>query len=191
MASWSSTTTSPLKKGAVRDSKGRWLPETGALLKELSADELQRYDVGRLEPASRYAARFPEQQPRDGARIPKLGEVIELIQSSPRSDTALWIELKTSPLDPAEASPPERLAEAVVAELARARFQGPALAPELQTVFTTYPRVWLSEDDTASLGIGARLRRLAPGVLGWRFFLRAPPPRDPSLAALAWRVRRG
>ena len=56
----------------------RWLVPATPLIGSLTLAELRRYDVGRLRPGSDYARRFPEQRPRDGARIPTLSEVFAL-----------------------------------------------------------------------------------------------------------------
>ena len=48
---------------------------------ELSYDEFQRYDVGRLKPAPATPASNPEQQTRDGARIPRLADLFALVRS--------------------------------------------------------------------------------------------------------------
>ena len=58
--------------------------------------ELQRYDVGRLRPGTKYAARFPDQQAVDGERIPRLADVFALARS--RGDVgALQRRTKLSP----------------------------------------------------------------------------------------------
>ena len=54
--------------------------------------ELAAYDVGRLRPGSVYAAQFPDQVPDDGARIPRLADVLRLDAS-----VGINIELKSSP----------------------------------------------------------------------------------------------
>ena len=41
-------------------------------------DELARYDIGRLNPASDYARQFPAQQAADGPRFPTLAQVLAL-----------------------------------------------------------------------------------------------------------------
>ena len=46
---------------------GEWLPARGPLIRDLRADELAAYDVGRIRPGSRYAALYLDQEPSDGA----------------------------------------------------------------------------------------------------------------------------
>jgi len=99
-----------LNPDLVRDAAGVWLPRRGPRLRELTLAELHHYDVGRPRPGSAYAAAFPEQVPRDGARIPTLAEVIQAVPQS-----RLNIELKTFPLQPDLTVDGARLAEAVAA----------------------------------------------------------------------------
>jgi glycerophosphoryl diester phosphodiesterase len=99
-----------LNPDVVRDAAGNWLPQRGPRLRELTLAELRRYDVGRLRPGSGYAATFPEQAPRDGARIPTLAQVLQACPS-----TRFNIELKTFPLQPEITIDGGQLAEAVAA----------------------------------------------------------------------------
>lgn len=90
----------------TRDASGAWLSGRGPLIRSLRAAELAAYDVGRLRPWTAYAARFPHQQPDDGARIPALAEVLRL-------DAQFVIELKTFPDHPERTASGAELAEAV------------------------------------------------------------------------------
>ncbi len=104
-----------LKPEIARTADGRWIGNFSQLvLKDLSLAELQKYDVGRLQPATRYARRYPESQPADGERIPTLSQVIELLKLSCPPATQLWIEIKTTPEKPDLTPPPEVVADAVV-----------------------------------------------------------------------------
>jgi glycerophosphoryl diester phosphodiesterase len=94
----------------TRTSDGVWLARHGQPIRSLQAAELARYDVGRIRPGSAYAAEFPDQVPRDGARIPSLEDVLRI---SPR--VRFNIELKTSPLQAAPRVDGATLANAVVA----------------------------------------------------------------------------
>jgi glycerophosphoryl diester phosphodiesterase len=62
---------SHLNPDVVRDDTGRWLASKGPAIHSLTLAELSRYDVGRLNPASRYARDFAEQVPSDGERFPR------------------------------------------------------------------------------------------------------------------------
>jgi glycerophosphoryl diester phosphodiesterase len=84
-----------LNPDITRTSDGAWLARRGPAIRSLRAADLVRYDVGRIRPGSAYAAAFPDQAPRDGARIPELGAVLRI---DPR--VKFNIELKTFPLQP-------------------------------------------------------------------------------------------
>ncbi len=60
----------------------------------------EQYDVGRIRPGSEYAARFPEQQPVDGERIPRLADVFALVEKSGNRAVRFNIETKIDPLQP-------------------------------------------------------------------------------------------
>src|SRR6185503_12386312 len=65
-----------LNSDITRGPDGRWIASpAGPLVSELTFEELQRYDVGRIRPGSEYAQRFPRQKPVDGARVPRLADL--------------------------------------------------------------------------------------------------------------------
>ncbi|HTI79907.1 MAG TPA: glycerophosphodiester phosphodiesterase family protein [Acetobacteraceae bacterium] len=92
----------------TRTAQGAWLAQPGPSIRSMRWQELAAYDVGRLRPGSDYAAQFPDQAAHDGARIPRLVDVLRL-----DSSVAFNIELKSSPrMDGVDAA---ALAEAAVA----------------------------------------------------------------------------
>lgn len=99
-----------LNPDITRTSDGAWLARHGKPIRSLRAAEFARYDVWRIRPGSAYAAEFPDQVPRDGARIPTLEDVL-------RSDP--WAkfntELKTFPLRPELAVDGATMADAMLA----------------------------------------------------------------------------
>jgi glycerophosphoryl diester phosphodiesterase len=100
----------------TRGPDGEWLAKAGPAIHELTWDELQRYDVGRLKPDTAYAKRYPEQVAVDGARIPRLADVFALARDS---RVRFNIETKVSPDRPGETLPPEAFVRAVIAEIRR------------------------------------------------------------------------
>src|SRR6185436_1083540 len=66
----------------ARDPGGKWLKTAGPPIATLEYAELLRYDVGRIRPGSDYERRFPAQEPVDGARIPRLADLFELVRKS-------------------------------------------------------------------------------------------------------------
>jgi glycerophosphoryl diester phosphodiesterase len=69
-----------LNPDITRGPGGKWLEKSGPAIRSLTYAELQRYDVGRLNPSNAYAQRWPEQKPADGTRIPRLADVFALVK---------------------------------------------------------------------------------------------------------------
>jgi len=93
----------------TRDATGQWLDRPGPLIHTVRADQLATFDVGRLHPGTDYAARFPDQSPADGERIPALEHVLRF-----HDDADFVIELKTFPNRLGVSADAIELAEAVV-----------------------------------------------------------------------------
>ena len=89
-----------LEPATTRDEHGNWLAGTGPAIWSLTLEELRVYDVGRLKPGTDIEARYPQQTPVDGARIPTLAEVMDLVHRSGNTDVSLNIETKLHPMEP-------------------------------------------------------------------------------------------
>ncbi len=101
----------------TRGPDGRWLAEDGATIFSLKADELAQYDIGRLNPAHKYAAQWTEQKASDGERIPTLQQLFELARDarSPGGRPVRFnIETKITPTSGDSTPDAERYARAVV-----------------------------------------------------------------------------
>lgn len=109
-----------LNTDIARGPDGNWVEAPAPLIHALSFEELQRYDVGRLRPGSKTAQRFPEQQPADGARIPRLADLFDLVRKSGNEAVRFSIETKLSPQAPEETLPPQAFARALIAEIRKA-----------------------------------------------------------------------
>ncbi|MBN8890975.1 MAG: hypothetical protein J0H91_11865 [Rhodospirillales bacterium] len=101
-----------LNQDIARTADGAWLPGPGPAIRALSLAELAAYDVGRLRPASAYAALYPGQAPHDGARIPRLEDLLALAAAA---GVVADVELKTLPDRPDLTVTPAAMAEAVMA----------------------------------------------------------------------------
>ncbi|WP_421995549.1 glycerophosphodiester phosphodiesterase [Reyranella sp.] len=95
---------------------GQWIAPPGPPIRSLGLAELERYDVGRVNPASKYARQFPEQKPADGERFPTL----ERFFATARPDVRFNIEIKTDPTRPALTIDPERFAALAVDAIRKA-----------------------------------------------------------------------
>ncbi|MDQ3187435.1 MAG: glycerophosphodiester phosphodiesterase [Pseudomonadota bacterium] len=108
----------------TRASDGRWLSDDGPAIFSLKADELAQYDIGRLNPAHKYAAQWAEQKASDGERIPTLQQLFELALDarSPGGQPVRFnIETKITPTSGDSTPDPERYARVVVDAVRAAR----------------------------------------------------------------------
>ena len=154
-----------LKPAIARGPDGAWLTRPTPLLKNLTHDEMRAYDIGRLRPGARYGARYPDQVPADGERIPLLAEVYALVKEKAKTGFRLYVELKTALLDLSQSADPHELADAAVAltreygleetvtfvsfdwrALARAK----EIAPSIRNAFTTLPFFQVDPEDASA-----------------------------------------
>jgi len=84
-----------LNPDLVRGPDGQWIAPPGPAIRTLTLAELKRFDIGRLNPQSRYAQQFPDQKPVDGERFPTLAELFAAAPS-----VRFNIEIKTDPNRP-------------------------------------------------------------------------------------------
>lgn len=101
----------------VRDAEGSFLAAPGPAVRSLSFDELRRYDVGRINPADRYAQQFPDQKPVDGTSMPALEDVFALVGKSGNTTVRFNIETKSDPTKPGLTPAPEAFADQLVAAI--------------------------------------------------------------------------
>jgi glycerophosphoryl diester phosphodiesterase len=110
-----------LNPNFTRDSQGQWLPDEGdrPAVHTLVLAELQRFDVGRLKPGTRYAQTFADQHATDGQRIPTLSALFELVKARGNNHVRFNIETKLTPLTPELAPDPDAFVAAVLAVVDR------------------------------------------------------------------------
>lgn len=89
----------------VRDVSGQRYPNVTTRIADLPLATLQTLDCGRLDPNSNYARDWPQQQAVDGACIPELRQLTELVCLAENSTVLFNIEIKTTPLAPWETWP--------------------------------------------------------------------------------------
>ena len=149
-----------LNPDLTRDASGRYLEQRGPAIHSLTWSQLQAYDVGRLKSGTDYARQFPDQQPRDGERIPRLADLFDLVKRSGDTTVRFDIETKLNPERPDETPAPEPFARAVVDEIRKAGMASRAqiqsfdwrtlqvvqkIAPEIPTAYLT-PRGFQPRD---------------------------------------------
>lgn len=130
----------------TRDAGGAWLAAAGPALNALTLAELQRHDVGRIKPGTRYAETFADQRPADGERVPTLAALFELVRAGGHDQVRFNIETKLTPLAPELAPEPEAFVRAVLEVVQRHGMAG---------------RVIVQSFDWRSL---RAVQRLAPGL---------------------------
>lgn len=147
-----------LDPAITRGPDGAWLSGPTPRVRDLTLAALRRYDVGRIDPASRYAQRWPSQQPVDGERIPTFAEVVALTAALGADAVGFNVETKLSPEAPEATVAPERFAALLVDELRRrgvvertlvqsfdwrTLVEVRRLAPEIATACLTVRQDWL------------------------------------------------
>ncbi|RJP68440.1 MAG: glycerophosphodiester phosphodiesterase [Comamonadaceae bacterium] len=150
----------------TRDASGRWLQARGQPFNRLSLAEIGAWDVGRINPASRYARDFSEQAPHDGQRIPTLAALFERVRQLGAHHVRFNIELKLNPARPDESPSPEAFVRAVL---------------DVVAAHGMTPRVGLQSFDWR---IQKLARELAPGMP--LSYLSAQLPRFNTLAGGEW-----
>ncbi len=105
---------STLNPEITRGPDGIWLAGEGPPIRQFTYAELQRFDVGRIDPKSAYMKRFPRQQPVDGTRMPRLADVFSLVRKSGNDTVRFNIETKISPLHPQRTVSPGEFARAFI-----------------------------------------------------------------------------
>jgi glycerophosphoryl diester phosphodiesterase len=105
----------------TRAADGQFLDREGPPIRSLTLAEVKRYDVGRLKPGTDYAASLPAQRPVDGARIPALAELFDLVRRLGAEHVRFNIETKITPTSGAETPDPEAFAAAFAAAVRAAR----------------------------------------------------------------------
>jgi len=138
-----------LNPAIARGPDGKWVREPTPI-NHMTFAELQRYDIGRLDPSSAYGKKFPQQKPLDGTRVPRLSDLFQLTRD--HKSIRFNIEPKSDADQPDETLAPEPFARALIAEVRKAGMQKRTTvqafdwrllkvvereAPELPTVYCT------------------------------------------------------
>jgi len=160
-----------LDPAITRTKAGQWLSRKDAVINALDYEELKQFDVGRINPASRYAARFPDQTAVDGANIPTLAQVFDLVKRSGNLTVRFNIETKLNPEKPGLTLPPSEFIKTLLdvierynmsARITVQSFDWRTLqviqkrAPEIPTAYLSVSQPWF---DT--------LQRGRPGASAW------------------------
>jgi glycerophosphoryl diester phosphodiesterase len=156
-----------LEPELARDANGEWLKKSSPVINSMTLEMVKSYDVGRLNPATRYAERYPEQQRLDGVQVPTLNEVFELANKSGNQSVRFNIEVKINPEYPELTLPPRKFV-ALVIKVVRSHEMGDRvslqsfdwqvlqavqdLAPDVTTSYLTANQRWLNNLQTGMPG---------------------------------------
>jgi len=147
-----------LNPDITRGPGGAWITRQDLAIHALTWRELQAYDVGRIRQLTLYARRFPEQQPVDGARIPRLTDVFALAHRAGNAAVRFNIETKISPVQSGLTPSPEAFARALIELIRREGLQSRVTiqsfdwrtlqvvqkeAAEIATAYLTVQQSWL------------------------------------------------
>ena len=148
-----------------------WIAAPGPAIRSLSLAEVKRYDVGRIDPATRYAKQFPQQVPADGQRIPTLAELYAMAGPAAGATVRFNIEIKTDPGRPDLTLPPDRFAEVAVAAIRAAGMTGRTTLQSFDWRGLVAAKRLAPEIATACLSIESSnfdtVRRADPGPSPW------------------------
>lgn len=186
-----------LNPDLTRGPDGKWVAAPGTPIHTLTLAELKRYDIGRLNPESRYAKQYPDQKPVDGERYPTLAEFYAKAGPAMRFN----IETKIDPTKPDETVDPARFTRLVVDAIRAAKMEerttiqsfdwrtlveARRIAPEIKAVCLTIdspnmntvagkPSPWLAGlDASPNAGQATSLQQLvkSAGCSAWSPFWR-------------------
>ena len=103
----------------TRGTDGRWLNPPTRAVRQLTLEELEHFDVGRIKPGSEYSYRFPDQKRMDKVTMPTLAQVFQLARRAGNHEVRFNIEIKTSPEKPNDTLAPEDFAKTLLGLIER------------------------------------------------------------------------
>ncbi len=147
-----------LNREITRDKTGQWLREDGAVIRQTDYRQLRQFDVGAINPDTRYAARFASQTAVAGTSIPTLDQVFDLVKRSGNKTVRFNIETKLYPGKTDLTPSPKAFVTAILKVIRAQKMSGRVtlqsfdwrtlqisqkLAPEIPTAYLTVSQPWL------------------------------------------------
>lgn len=151
----------------TRDANGAWLQQSSPSIHSMTLQTVKTYDVGRLNPTSKYARRYPEQQAVDGSPVPTLGEVFDLVNKSANRQVRFNMEVKINPERPELTHAADEFVRTVIDVIRAYRMESRVvvqsfdwralrevqdIAPDITTSYLTADQKWLSNLQTGRPG---------------------------------------
>ncbi len=109
-----------------RGPDGQFLTEEPKVC-ELTWEQIQRYDIGRIDGTTAYGRRFPDQAQLDGVHVPCLTEFLQVIAQPRHAAAALMLEIKSDPDFAHDSGYRSRLVARVVEEVRAAGLEARTL----------------------------------------------------------------
>ncbi|MFD2206958.1 glycerophosphodiester phosphodiesterase [Kiloniella antarctica] len=153
-----------LNPDIARDDTGTWVKDKSLLIKEINYADLARFNIGKLNPGSKYAERFPDQKSENFQAIPQLADLFEMVKKTDNKTIRFNIETKINPTKPTDTVSPEVFVTQLLAEIDehgmadRVSIQSfdwrtlqlvQKRSPNIPTVYLTAQQKWL---DNIALG---------------------------------------
>lgn len=100
-----------------RGPDGQFLQGEEPKVAALTWSDLSRYQIGRIDGATAYGKRFPDQAQLDGVHVPRLQDLLRLVALPEHADANLMLELKSDPDFAGDTVYRRKLVERVLAEV--------------------------------------------------------------------------
>lgn len=174
-----------LNPDITRDAQGRFLTSKGPDIRQLTFEQLQSYDVGRINPSSRYAQTFSAQKGQDGVRIPRLKDLFELVKAKGSMQVQFAIETKITPQRPDQTPDPERFVQLLLQEVREHGLQGRVqilsfdwrILQSVQKLAPGMPTVYLTAQLPALDNLGIRFGQTSTWTAGIQYAQYGSVPR--------------
>ena len=174
-----------LNPDITRDAQGRFLTSKGPDIRQLTFEQLQSYDVGRIKPSSRYAQTFSAQKGQDGVRIPRLKDLFELVKAKGSMQVQFAIETKITPQRPDQTPDPERFVQLLLQEVREHGLQGRVqilsfdwrILQAVQKLAPGMPTVYLTAQLPALDNLGIRFGQTSTWTAGIQYAQYGSVPR--------------
>ena len=101
-----------LNPNLTRNKNGKWIKKA-IPINSLTLKKLQKYDVGRLKPGTKYAKYFPDQHGLDDVHISTLKDIIQYVKKIAGDKVGFQIEIKNNPSKPKKSATPKEYAKAL------------------------------------------------------------------------------
>ncbi|WP_295503234.1 glycerophosphodiester phosphodiesterase [Limnohabitans sp. Rim8] len=174
-----------LNPDITRDAQGRFLTSKGPDIRQLTFEQLQSYDVGRINPSSRYAQTFSAQKGQDGVRIPRLKDLFELVKAKGSMQVQFAIETKITPQRPDQTPDPERFVQLLLQEVREHGLHGRVqilsfdwrILQAVQKLAPGMPTVYLTAQLPALDNLGIRFGQTSTWTAGIQYAQYGSVPR--------------